>query len=203
MKSFLHLIPLMIFSFLLSASLLSAQMMPQTPLNDTVKPTMKKGSEFQSVYVKPKINQELFVTGISMTDLERDEYATNLTAHAVARVRADKGDDLSLKFARKLIALSLHLSPRNKKAIVVNAQLNRQVMPEPVSSNYEKTVFSNIIFARGQLLESELGEGNDLLARCFITIAAILNPRNEDAVFEAEIRRIDHGEIKWELITGA
>ena len=40
-----------------------------------------------------------------------------------------------------------------------------------------------------------------LLGRCFIEMAAHIDPRNEDAVFEYESLRIDSGELDWRLLT--
>ena len=37
----------------------------------------------------------------------------------------------------------------------------------------------------------------------FVELAAHIDPRNEDAVFEYENQRIDEGEIDWSLLTNA
>ena len=57
--------------------------------------------------------------------------------------------------------------------------------------------------ARAKLLLKG-GEGTKkekLLARYFIDVAAHIDPRNEDAVFECETQRIDFGDLDWGLLT--
>ncbi|BDS08912.1 hypothetical protein NT6N_39520 [Oceaniferula spumae] len=159
--------------------------------------------KFSGKYEKPTINQRLFGDELSMVNNERDEYATNLAAYAVKVVHEKKADQKSLDLAREILGLALHLSPRNKKCIVVNAQLARGVTPDRVAADYEPEVFARLLLARGQLLEKNEGEINSLLARYLISLAATIDPRNEDAIYESEIRRIDNGELSWKLLTDA
>jgi len=58
-----------------------------------------------------------------------------------------------------------------------------------------------LLLARGQLLEKNEQEINQTLARYFIALSAVIDPRNEDAVYESELRRIDHGNLAWKLFT--
>lgn len=162
-----------------------------------------KAVDFQGNYRKPQINQRLFGGKLSMVNTERDEYATNLAAYAVKVVQGQNADQASLDLARQLLGLGLHLSPRNKKCIVVNAQLARGVMPDIVAADYDPEVFARLLLARGQLLEKQEGAINTVLARYFIDLSATIDPRNEDAVYEAEIRRLDHGKLSWKLLVGA
>jgi len=162
-----------------------------------------KPAGFKGKYEKPTVNQRLFGEDLSMVGNERDEYATNLAAYAVKVVTAKKADQKSLDLAREVLGLGLHLSPRNKKCIVVNAQLARGVLPDQVAADYEPEVFARLLLARGQLLEKHENEINSLLARYFITLAATIDPRNEDAIYESELRRIDHGDLSWKLLTNA
>lgn len=158
-------------------------------------------SELKGKYKKPAINQRLFAAGLSMVGTERDEYATNLAAYAVKVLRENGGTQESLDLTRNILGLALHLSPRNKKCVVVNAQLARGVMPEPVIGDYDPEVFARLLLTRGQLLEKGEGATNQSVARYLIALAAIIDPRNEDAVYESEIRRIDKGEISWKKLT--
>lgn len=158
---------------------------------------------FQGKYEKPTINQRLFGNELSMVNNERDEYATNLAAYAVKVVQERKADQKSLDLARQVLGLGLHLSPRNKKCVVVNAQLARGVIPDRVAADYEPEVFARLLLARGQLLEKHENEINTTLARYFIDLAATIDPRNEDAIYESELRRIDHGNLSWKLLIDA
>ena len=67
------------------------------------------------------------------------------------------------------------------------------VLPEVKKGDYNPRTFSRLLMARAKLL---LKNGNEnanesLLGRCFIEMAAHIDPRNEDAVFEYESLRID------------
>jgi len=166
-------------------------------------PVLAASSELKGKYQEPKINQRLFGQELSMVNNERDDYASNLAAYAVKIIQASKGEQESLDTARQIMGLALHLSPRNKKCLVVNAQLKRGIMPAKVIADYDSGVFATLLLTRGQLLEKQDGETNSLLARYLIVLSATIDPRNEDAVYEAEIRRIDHGDISWQMLTDA
>ena len=158
-------------------------------------------TELKGNYKPPTINRGYFRDDLSMVGNERDEYATNLAAYAVKMIEKNKGSQSSLDLARQLLGLALHLSPRNRKSIVVNRQLKDGLMPHKVVADYESDVFAKLLLARGQLLEKQDGKSNALLSRYFIALAAIIDPRNEDAIYESEMRRIDYGDLSWSTMT--
>ena len=87
--------------------------------------------------------------------------------------------------------------------MVVNFQLREGVLPEVKKGDYNSRTFARLLLSRARLLLKG-GEGEEserLLARCFIELAAHIDPRNEDAVFEYENQRIDEGEIDWRILT--
>lgn len=149
----------------------------------------------------PKVVQSMFSQDLGMLDSEREEYATNLASYAANQVAAAKSSPKSLQDARRFLGLALHLSPRNKKAIVVGFQLSKGIVPEAAEGNYTPQAFSRLLLTRGQLLEKQGGEENRRLARLFIQLAAELDPRNEDAVYASEVHRLDQGEVDWSAIT--
>lgn len=149
----------------------------------------------------PKVAQSMFTPDLGMLDSEREEYATNLAQHAANRVAAGKASPASLAEARRMLGLALHLSPRNKKALVTGFQLANGVLPEAVEGGYSPQAFARLLYSRGQLLEKQGGDQNGKLARMFIQLAATLDPRNEDAVYASEVHRLDHGEIDWSAMT--
>ena len=75
------------------------------------------------------------------------------------------------------------------------------MIPRKVIADYDSDVFAKLLLTRGQLLEKQDGVTNNFLARYLIALAADIDPRNEDAIYEAEIRRIDHGDISWQMLT--
>ncbi len=149
----------------------------------------------------PKVERSVFNRDLGMLDAERDEYATNLAVVAGNTVAEAKATPASLADARKMLALALQLSPRNKKAVVLNFQLAKGVLPERAEGNYSPEVFARLILSRGQLLEKQGGVENEALARYFIQLAAELDPKNEDAVYASEVQRLDLGAVDWLLIT--
>lgn len=153
------------------------------------------------VWDPPKVVASVFTQDLGMLDAERDEYATNLAVYASNSLLAAKASDNSLLMARRVLALALQLSPRNKRAVVVNFRLAKGMLPESIESNYSPQVLARLLLTRGQLLEKQGGAENKRLARFFIQLAAEIDPKNEDAVYICEVQRLDHGEVDWSLIT--
>jgi hypothetical protein len=149
----------------------------------------------------PKVVASIFTRDLVMLDSERDEYATNLATMAINNVVAAKASPASLTNARRMIALALQLSPRNKRAVIANFQLSKGVLPDPIESNYSQSVFARLLLTRGQLLEKQESPENQRLARYFIQLAAEMDPKNEDAVYASEVQRLDHGAVDWASVT--
>lgn len=76
------------------------------------------GAKF--AYKAPVVGPGLFSDELGMMDKEREEYALNIANYVGNRIAESKGSAESLAQGRRLIALSLHLSPRNRKAVVMN-----------------------------------------------------------------------------------
>ena len=149
----------------------------------------------------PKVVASIFTQDLGMLDSEREEYATNLATIASNHLAKAKASPASLADARRLLALALQLSPRNKRAVVVNFQLTKGMLPEVTESVYSPSVFARLVLTRGQLLAKQGGEENQKLARYFIQLAAELDPKNEDAVYASEVQRLDHGGVDWSPVT--
>ncbi len=149
----------------------------------------------------PKVKTSVFTQDLGLLDSEREEYATNLATIASNHLAEAKASPASLTSARRMIGLALQLSPRNKKAVVVNFQLAKGILPAIAESNYSPQVFARLILTRGQLLDKQGGEDNKKVARLFIQLAAELDPKNEDAVYLSEVQRLDHGNADWPSVT--
>lgn len=152
-------------------------------------------------YKPPVVGAGLFTDKLSMMDKEREEYAINLATYAGNQIAEGKGSTASLAQARRLLALSLHLSPRNRKAVVMNYQLERGILPQKVEGDYSAEVLARLLLTRGQLLLKQNTEEDVLLGRCFIEVAAEMDARNEDAVYAAELLRLDQKRVSWESLT--
>jgi hypothetical protein len=149
----------------------------------------------------PKTGAGVFTDALGMLDREREEYANNLAGYASNRVAAAKASVASLNEARRLVALALHLSPRNRKALVLSFQLSRGVLPEAVPGDYRPEVLAGLLFTRSQLLKQQGGGENGLLARVFTELAAEMDPKNDDAVYASELQRLDQGAVDWAELT--
>jgi hypothetical protein len=149
----------------------------------------------------PKVAQSMFSNDLGMLDSERDEYATNLAIYASNLITASKASGPSLAEARRTLGLALHLSPRNKRAIVTSFQLSKGILPETLQGNYSPQVLARLLLTRGQLLEKQGGDENNKLARLFIQLAAGMDPKNDDAVYASEVQRLDHGDVDWAAVT--
>jgi hypothetical protein len=149
----------------------------------------------------PKVTKSAFTRDLGMLDSEREEYATTLAGLAVNEVVTAKASPAALADARRMIALALNLSPRNKKALVANFQLTKGILPEVSKTDYSPQVFARLLLTRGQLLEKQGGDENRFLARVFIQLAASMDPKNEDAIYASEVQRLDQGDLDWSVIT--
>ena len=149
----------------------------------------------------PNTGAGVFTDALGLLDREREEYADNLTGYASNQVAAAKASVASLAEARRMVALALHLAPRNRKALVLSFQLTRGLLPEPVPGDYRPDVLAGLLYARGQTLKQQGGVENGLLARVFTELAAEMDPKNDDAVYASELQRLDHGSVDWAALT--
>lgn len=157
----------------------------------------EKKFEWQALDIKTSI----FSRDLVMLDTERDEYATNLATYAANQIAGNGADGATMAQARRILALALHLSPRNKQAVVMQFQLAKGILPEKTDADYSPQVLARLLLTRGQLLFQQPKGENTLLGRHLITLAAEIDPRNEDAVYASEIIRIDHGSPDWKTLT--
>ena len=142
-----------------------------------------------------KIAKSHFPRSIGMMDGEREDYADNLSGVAIKHLTTNKADKESCDLARRLIALALHLSPRNKQAVVLNFQLGKGEVPEPPETDYQPKTLARLLMKRAQLLQKQEGPGNMELAGYLFNLAMELDPKSEDAIYHSELHRINHGDV--------
>lgn len=147
-----------------------------------------------------EIRTSIFSQDLGMLGSERDEYATNLVIYAANQIIASDASIASLTQARRILALAMNLSPRNKQALVTQFQLGKGIIPEKATGDYSPAVLARLLLTRGQLLEKQADSENILLAHFFIQLAAEVDPRNEDAVYASELIRLDNGANDWEKL---
>lgn len=152
-------------------------------------------------YKPPVVGAGIFSDKLGMMDKEREEYAVNIANYAGNRIVEARASPESLAQARRLLALSLHLSSRNRKAVVMNYQLEKGILPQKVDGDYSSEVLARLLLTRGQLLIKQTAEEDVLLGRCFIEVAAEMDVRNDDAVYASELLRMDNKKINWSIFT--
>ncbi len=148
-----------------------------------------------------RVAKSIFPRQMGLMDNEREDYANHLVGIAVQQIVAKKASPESLALGRKMIALALHLSPKNKRAVVANFRLSKGQLPEKLPADLQPSSFSRLLISRAQLLGKVEGEGNLLCARYFFDLAGELDPENEDAVYQSELQRIQNGEVDWAQLT--
>lgn len=148
----------------------------------------------------PKVIESAFGRDFGMMVRERDEYATELAGYAANLVIEAEADPASLAFARRALAVALHLSSRNRRSIVVRHQLERGLLPNKVDLKYNGPTLASLLVTRAEALYEQGGERNQLAAQAFVYLAALIDPRNEDAVFAYELQKIDQGPFPWKLL---
>ncbi len=147
-----------------------------------------------------EIAKSIFSQDVVMLDSERDEYASNLAAYAANRISESGASLASVSHGRKALALAMHLSPRNKQALVTQFQLAKGIVPGKTESDYSPQVFARLLLTRGQLLLQQPEGENTALAHYMIQLAAEIDPRNDDAVYASELIRLDTGGADWERL---
>lgn len=159
----------------------------------------KKAFEFDP----PVVRKSVFAEGLGLLDRERDEYAGALATFATNHVVQAKANKESLNFARKALGLALHLSSRNKRAMVTKFQLGKGTMPKIVEAEYSPKTLAALFVTRAETLFQQKGDQNRLLARALIDLAVTIDPHNDDAIYAFELQKIDYGELDWTQFTDA
>ena len=148
-----------------------------------------------------KVQASAFSRDLGLLDAERDEYATNLADCAALGIAQAKSSPESLDQARRMLLLALNLSPRNRRAIIVNYQLSKGLVPDAAKGDFSPPTMARLLLTRGQILAKSDSQENRLLARMFSHLAADIDPKNEDAVYASEVDRLDHGNLDWTFLS--
>jgi hypothetical protein len=163
-----------------------------------------EGEEKAFDFRPPVTEVAAFGGELTMLPQERADYSKNLARYGANLIKRKKASAESLALGRRLLAVALHLSPRSREALVVTYQLQTGVMPkEEKKMDYSAAVFARLLLSRADLLGKQEAKGDQLLARCFVELAAVIDPRNEDAVYAFQIQTLDHGELDWTQVTDA
>lgn len=152
-------------------------------------------------YRSPEVIVSKFGKELQLLDREREKLAKNLVIYAGNRVVKKNRKGHSLAIARRFIALSLHLAPKNSAATVLDRRLSAGEMPLLARGEYGNDTFSDVLLARSKDLRQ--GSKKDvLLSACLVEIAVIVNPKNKAAMRAMELQKIQRGSVDWNQLTG-
>lgn len=130
-----------------------------------------------------------------MMDAEREEYAGHLASHAANLLAG--GAEVSAVMVERFLVVAKLLSPRNKRAVVVDFQRERKVKPERVAGAFTATSLARLLLTRGKLLLDQEGVENQWMGRAFLKLAAEMDPKNEDAVYSSVVDDMENGVFDW------
>ena len=141
---------------------------------------------------------------LGLMAIEQEKLATELAAYVRNELgRGDpSGGDASerMNFANRMIGVALQLHPRNRTALIANFKLTRGVETEYATSDYEPDVLAECLYTRSKLLIEQGGEANDQLASYLLSFAVEIDPTNEDAIYDLEVRRTGGKGPDWGMI---
>lgn len=146
------------------------------------------------------IQKSVFSAESGLLDQEREQYANQLANYATQLLVKETPTPVLMLEVRKVLALALQLSPRNKQAMVLNFQLAKDILPpkEAAVNAIEKEALAKLLFVRAEELKKQGGEENLKLSRYFTQLSAEMDPKNVDYVYASELNRLDHGPVDWE-----
>ena len=152
-------------------------------------------------YSGPIVRASVFTDALGMLNRERTEYATNIVIIVGNRVIEKKANPESLALAMRATGLALHLSPKNRRALILNGQLKKGVLPKMAETEYSRSTLAALLMQRAKVLFEQKGDENRLLARAMVDLAASFDPSNEDAIYAFELQKIDYGGVSWDRFT--
>lgn len=159
------------------------------------------GQEVSAPQWEPlKVQASAFSPAVGLLDTERDEYATHLADCALTSLHRDRGG-ATVAAARRMMELALHLSPRNRRAVVINFQLAKGILPPAAKDGFSPPSLARLLTTRAEILSNTEQAENKLLARMFRAVAAELDPKNEDAVYACQMDELDHGALDWGVLS--
>lgn len=153
-------------------------------------------------YRAPVVEPPAFAGGhVMLSATERDKLATSLAGFVAATTKPDS-NARKLTVARRLLGLALHMSPRNRAALVTSFKFTRGHAPKEFAVDYGAATLAEIIRTHAGTLKAAGGEANIRLAGYLLVAATEVDIDNESAVYELEIHKRDHGPIDWRALVG-
>ena len=161
-----------------------------------------EGSE-PTEYRPATIEKGVFSGGnLAMLEHEKSGIANQLSTHVINELapRVEKRDRIATRLAERMIGLALNLDPQNRIATAANVELGRGIAPATIDAEYSVEVRSQLLVTRAGLLREAEDVSSRVLAGFLLEIAVEINPRNEDAVYQFEMFKLDIGHPDWGIL---
>lgn len=141
---------------------------------------------------------------LGLMGIERENLATELAAYVSNEFAADpekgkeaKEESARLEFASRMLGVALRLHASNRAVIVANYKLAHGMKTTPVKADYEPSVLAEYLYTRSKLLIEQGGEQNGLLAGYLLAFSVEIDPTNDDAIYDLEVREVEGRPIDW------
>ena len=153
-------------------------------------------------YTEPEVKEARVDTAdVNLLKVDRDKLASSVAAYVVNSVK-DGADAAAMEKARKLLGFALHLSPRNRDAVIANFQFKKGLAKRNIQPEYSPVTLAEVLQSRAMFLIKNGGNLNVDLAGYMLFVAVQVDSTNETAIYELEMYRKDIGAIDWSSLLG-
>lgn len=156
----------------------------------------------ETKYTEPEVKEARFDKGtVNLLKVDRDKLASSVAAYVVSSTK-ESPDAIALDTARRLLGFALHLSPRNRDAVIANFQFKKGLPRRKIQPEYSPVTLAEVLQSRATFLIKNGGDLNVSLAGYMLSVAVQVDSTNETAIYELEMYRKDIGAIDWSSLVG-
>ena len=156
----------------------------------------------ETKYTEPEVKEARFDKGtVNLLKVDRDKLASSVAAYVVSSTK-ESPDGIALDAARKLLGFALHLSPRNRDAVIANFQFKKGLPRRKIQPEYSPVTLAEVLQSRATFLIKNGGDLNVSLAGYMLSVAVQVDSTNETAIYELEMYRKDIAAIDWSSLVG-
>ena len=156
----------------------------------------------EAKYTEPEVKEARFdKSTVNLLKVDRDKLASSVAAYVVSSTK-ESPDGIALDAARKLIGFALHLSPRNRDAVIANFQFKKGLPRRKIQPEYSPVTLAEVLQSRAMVLIKNGGDLNVSLAGYMLSVAVQVDSTNETAIYELEMYSKDIGAIDWSSLVG-
>ena len=150
----------------------------------------------------PEVKEARFdKSTVNLLKVDRDKLASSVAAY-VANSGKDGTNGSDLDTARRLLGVALHLSPRNRDAVIANFQFKKGLPRKKIQPEYSPVTLAEVLQSRAKFLIKNGGDLNVSLAGYMLFVAVQVDSTNETAIYELEMYRKDIGPVNWSSLVG-